>query len=844
MNPVATPCDNPTPSLQESLETEMLSEGISKYRRDVQEMKEKGSESETPYGIKLMRLAIEPLAKRIQEFIDDAESGRPGRRHIAYRYLKQFDADVSAYIISRTVLSSISQPTPLTEMATKVASNLEDEARFQVFRKADKRNYANTLRDLNRRTTHDRHRKAVLRYAMSRHDIGWEAWPQSDCIHLGRQCVDLFVQSTGFVDTIRQKVGKNKTANFIVATQATMDAIRDKNARCELFQPVLRPMVVPPVDWTTPTNGGYLTEHLSMPLVKTRNNHYLEELRNTDMPEVYDSINALQQTPFRIKEPVLEVMQHLWDIGSDLGNLPPQEPRPLPLCPVCHQSVESDKGKHACFADGENNKNAHWKWKRMAAEVYSLRTRDSSHCVQTFAIMEMARRYSKYPAFYFPYQLDFRSRVYAVPRYLNPQGPDTAKGLIEFANGKPLGSKMSVFWLAAHGANCWGYDKVSLEDRVRWTQANSDAIMAVASDPYENKWWADADGGEKAWQFLSFCFEWAGYLTDGLDFVTRLPVSIDGSCNGLQHFSALLRDEVGGKAVNLMPSDEPADIYQSVADEATAILCAHRDASVTDSDYDGDPKLAAQWLEFGVDRKITKRPVMIVPYGGSPFAIRRYVLDEIKEQIESGKAENVFGESDLFPAACYLSNVIWQAIGNVVIAARSAMDWLQEAAEAAADEGLPITWSTPADFPVLQAYPETQSRTIKTKAGDQFIKMTLREDTDRIDKRKQAQGVSPNFVHSLDAAALQMTVNEARRRGIESFVMVHDSYGTLATDIEELGDVTREVFVDLYENHDVLAEFREDVLPIIDDSEKSLPPIPPKGDLNIREVLDSDFFFA
>ena len=44
-----------------------------------------------------------------------------------------------------------------------------------------------------------------------------------------------------------------------------------------------------------------------------------------------------------------------------------------------------------------------------------------------------------------------------------------------------------------------------------------------------------------------------------------MPIALDGTCNGLQHYAAMLRDEVGGKAVNLVPSDKPSDVYGDVA---------------------------------------------------------------------------------------------------------------------------------------------------------------------------------------------------------------------------------------------------------------------------------------
>lgn len=47
--------------------------------------------------------------------------------------------------------------------------------------------------------------------------------------------------------------------------------------------------------------------------------------------------------------------------------------------------------------------------------------------------------------------------------------------------------------------------------------------------------------------------------------MSKLPVALDGSCSGIQHFSAMLRDEIGGNAVNLIPAELPQDVYGMVA---------------------------------------------------------------------------------------------------------------------------------------------------------------------------------------------------------------------------------------------------------------------------------------
>ena len=70
------------------------------------------------------------------------------------------------------------------------------------------------------------------------------------------------------------------------------------------------------------------------------------------------------------------------------------------------------------------------------------------------------------------------------------------------------------------------------------------------------RWWQDADA---PWQCLAACMEVRDALASGdpASFRSRLPVQMDGSCNGLQHYAALSRDEPGGRSVNLLPVDRP-----------------------------------------------------------------------------------------------------------------------------------------------------------------------------------------------------------------------------------------------------------------------------------------------
>jgi DNA-directed RNA polymerase len=448
-------------------------------------------------------------------------------------------------------------------------------------------------------------------------------------------------------------------------------------------------------------------------------------------------------------------------------------------------------------------------------------------------------RFKDEDRFYFPHNLDFRGRAYPVPILLQPQGTDVVKGLIRFADGKPLGED-GEYWLAIHGANCFGVDKVSFTARRDWVEQHWRMIQAVALDPLGFRWWANADN---PWCFLAFCFEWANRFTEG--FVSHLAVALDGSCNGLQHFSAMLRDPIGGRAVNLIDSEEPQDIYQRVADVATEKLRLIACTTAEDDPFqkEGQPtphdrqRWAYGWTQFGLNRKITKRPVMVLPYGGTPRSCLKYVQEAVDTRIKEGQEQN-FGE-ELKKATGYLSMTVWDSIGDVVVAARQAMDWLQGVARTLSKENRSLSWRTPSGFVAHQEIRNMKQRQVKTKLHGTVIRPAIYEETDDLNASKQATSVSPNFVHSLDAAALFLTVHRLSKDGIKHFAMIHDSYGTHACDATALANALRSEFVGMYEG-DVLNGF----LDMLDLTDIELEPRPSMGTLDIKEVLNSRYFFA
>lgn len=801
---------------QRQLEADMQTKGIEYYRSEVRKAVEKQNESNTHYGILAMKHSVDAVCNGIKDFLEESFSGKAGRLNSAGHLLSLVDPEVSAYLALKGIIDGVSKNYTLTKAAMGVASMLEDQFKFAVFEEKEPHWFKRIQKDVNKRTSNRYYRRYAIIHTMNKKAlIDYEAWSKQEKMHLGCKLVDIIIQTTGLIQLVTHTYGRTKRVLYIEPTEKTLEWIEKVNKHTEVLTPRYMPCVITPRDWVSPYSGGYHTKHIKpLPLIKTFNRRYLEEIEHADMPLEYRAINGLQKTAWAVNTRVLEVMETLWESGDSWGGLPPRDNLPLPPSPVPAGMKKENMNEAQLLQFKE--------WKHAASRVHQANSRMSSKRMQLVRTMQMARKFADFNEFFFVWQNDFRGRKYVVSSFLTPQGPDYAKALLHFSEGVTL-TEDGKYWLAVHGSNCFGYDKVSFDDRNIWVYTHDDNIRACAENPYENRWWTEADD---PYMFLAFCFEWASV---DIGDPSYLPVSLDGSNNGLQHLSAIQRDLTGGKSTNLLPSDTPMDIYQDVADAVNAVL-EERKAH--------DP-MARQWLEFGVTRKTTKRPVMVVPYGGRIYSTKQYIEDYIQDCVEAG-ASNPW-DNDLYKPAAYLAEIVWECISKVISSAREVMDWLQEVSSLVSKENLPVLWETPTNFLVYQMYPETRSRRITTYIDNTLIKPQVREQLfNKADKRRSVNGASPNFIHSLDSAAMTMTICKCLDEGITDFSMVHDSYGVHASHVPTLFRVTREAFVELYENNDVLEQFKQNALEVL----PCVPEPPQKGDLDIQGVLKSDYFFA
>ncbi|WFD23506.1 DNA-directed RNA polymerase [Malassezia equina] len=579
----------------------------------------------------------------------------------------------------------------------------------------------------------------------------------------------------------------------------------DKESVRETLHPRHLPMLVPPRPWLTHDSGGYFSVKTSAMRYKdsVEQSSYLRAASaNNGLEVVLAGLDVLGNTAWNVNREVFDVVLQVWNSGEALADLPPAEMTdPEPERPP----PDDIKAKGIYL--------------QRLRQWNSIRAANHSQRCDINYKLEIARSFLG-EKFYFPHNMDFRGRAYPIPPHLNHIGNDLCRGLLKFAEAKPLG-EVGLRWLHIHLANVWGYDKASFAEREQFTKRHADLVKDSATKPLEGKrWWLEADD---PWQCLATCIElnkaW-NYAEGPEAFPSQLPVHQDGTCNGLQHYAALGGDLQGAKQVNLRGGDRPADVYTGVAELVIAQLTQRAEA--------GDE--TAKLLCGKVTRKVVKQTVMTTVYGVTFIGAKNQVMRQLADRGDVPAEE-------LWSAASYLAKVIMDCIGDLFSGANLIQDWLTISARLIAKSIPPeriaqaqlrddkagkrsnstregreqmtsVIWTSALGLPVVQPYRKIKKHQITTAVQSVYIRDP--NQNYEVNPSKQASAFPPNFIHSLDATHMFLTALECHSAGLV-FASVHDSYWTHACDIDTMSDIIRDTFVRLH-SQDILVRLRDEFL--------------------------------
>ena len=809
--------------IQLDLETQQIEDGIARYKLAVDKAKESKSEASLKPQRKLLHTAIHYLSIGIRETQEKLKT-QGGTKTLALKTIEDIDVDVVSFIVSTEIFNQIGHEPTRQKMSASIATSIQDYLIMKDFKENNGGLYRYALDKVN--TSNTKHKRNAMRHYANYG--GSNVGRMSQVIQIGGWFLNKFVeclpQWLEFKNRTKKRKSKRVT-QFVVGTSYLLDLISKEHKEHASLSPKMMPMVVKPYPWTNGFDGGYLTS--CYPLIKYQSQEYMLDInKNHHMHRVYNAVNSIQETAWKINTEILDVLKIFVDkeIESPLVKAIYKGEEPEYPCEKTAEAIDRFKAEH---------KDEWQRWKMARAAHFDKVKTSGSHDSTLKRQLELAKKFKDFDELYFPHNCDFRGRIYPLVPILNPQADDLGKALLHFSYGVPIGEHGDR-WLKIHMANSYGNDKVSLDERVKWTEDNEVAILMIAKDPMSMRSaWETADA---PWQYLAACFEYARYKAsgEGVDFVSTLAVGLDGSCNGIQHLASIVKDEVAGKQVNLVPSDIPSDVYQEVADVVERNIATMKDT------------YANMW-KGKVSRKVVKQPVMTVAYGSTHQGRQDQVRDVLRKASENGAPYFDFPVSMArkdrlnleWNLVMFITTQIGKAIDEVLVGPTQTMDWFKEIVREYNKQDKHMKWITPIGFPVISKYTQFKSKICDSLFNSVRIRSSYTVPTNKIRKDKSIQSFSANLVHSYDGSHLMFCVNRLTDLGIQDFSVVHDSFATHAGHVQDLSEQLRLTYIEMYRGNVAESIWQE----LQENLGQALPKHIQPGKLDITRIMESDYFF-
>ena len=490
--------------------------------------------------------------------------------------------------------------------------------------------------------------------------------------------------------------------------------------------------------------------------------------------------------------------------------------------------------------------------------------------------------------FFQMHRYDFRGRLYATPSYFNHQGSKLALSLFRFKNKPPIGEQ-GWRWMLIQATDMEGKrytedgtELTLLDQRFEHANTQLDKWMEVASDPMspENlKYWQGAD---EPFLFLATIMEIHAAIRSGdpLTYQSGLPIHMDATNSGGQVLVAMMKDNKGARAANVIADKIRGDLYNEVGEAAleglpehtaenkemftkttkdlktlwnavenattkaenTAALQAFNEYRKANKDavkqtielYWADPKKAANI------RKIVKGPVMTKYYSAGVDTMSMGMLSKFKEKY-----------TDILPIYTdFLAKRLNRSADKIMPGPAELMKKFQQAAKKLAAEGKPVAMTAPitgfkmVQNPRLQEKKEVKvlytgdNPKIKKRNASGVLAPKYRIGNVGLDESKAVSSVAPNIVHMYDSQLVAWLLLNA---GYD-VQTIHDSFGSAPGHAGQLFDDIRTAFVEIFEG-DVLTEMFDQLLGP-EDAQKLIAGLKNKGNLDISGIKGNEFAFS
>ena len=438
--------------------------------------------------------------------------------------------------------------------------------------------------------------------------------------------------------------------------------------------------------------------------------------------------------------------------------------------------------------------------------------------------------------FYEYRKLCFRARTYSRLHGFKTDGCSLGKAMYQLKHGKKIGEK-GWRWMMIHAANCFGEDKITLDERYKFAEDNLDLWMKWADDPknYADDWFK----ADNHFEFIAILIDIKNALLEDnkYDYVSHNAVYLDATCSGLMILALLTRDEVAGKETNLIESIVRGDAYANIAqtvklkfkdtkqgkeiferladkmelidfnikaakalDRPKMIQEANDAKRVFLEEHVAEIVIAAKWYWSRFSdkqlRALCKTPVMCIPYSAGAATNSASLLADFKPKAEYAGLNSFYCD--------YLSEQITIAFAVKFPRVAKLMTRFQERCKDMGANNQNYGFTVPfTNFEFEQEYRDNLTQQVKaTFKGKLFRPRIIVAKKQMMNQRNALNAASPNSVHCIDAALLCYIVIFCNF----DVIAIHDSVGCLPSDAEQLYYRTRKCLEVMFKDEKMLEE--------------------------------------
>jgi len=830
---------------QKEIESKFLADSTKKYEHSMDRMIAAGLFASTSEGAILQKLAVGAVSAAFKEYFASSVRGNGAKYKNFLKDNFEGREDVLAFTTIEYLLNAVASKTnKVTALSIALVNKVLDLLSVEQFKENEPKFYSYLEYEYKTRGLgYINSRKTKLAQKTGH---GVQIKETAFKANVGARLIDCVLKSGCNLFTMQNTYegGRNKVRTLAITEDVfkIMGRIKENNV---LFGVTYKPMIAKPLPWEgLYGNGGYYTMNSITFIRNNASVKYIEqELHGCDVTRLMDVINNIQNTKWKINNFVLDIVNKIIEGSlvdpstpasnpSFYGGIPYMDSLNVyEMIPREKYGPVDERGNHIHTADYK-------RW--FADKEIQLKKLEAirSKRIMFMLAHNIAKEYEHRDCMYFTYNTDFRGRLYPIQQILNPQSTGAVKSFLQFAEGQKL-TDDGLYWLKIHIANCYGLDKASYSDRVKWVDENDELLLDIAIDPLNTlKEWNEAD------EPLMFLAAAHAYKQHKEGKEVYLPISLDATCSGLQLYAGLMKDKQGAEVVNVIDipgHDKPADVYTDVAVRVEKFLEDNEYPSqFTFTKKDGKASVAttiaaANDLQGNVSRKLTKRNVMTIPYS----VTLRGMYDQVKEILdEMEDNEQSFWKADKWVVAKLLVTLNARAIGELIKGATVGQEFIKDIIHEFYEDNnnLPLVWKTPIfGFPVVQWKVKNKEKKIKSVFG----LLTIRAPQSKINKQQQYNGIAPNLIHSLDSTLMYLTVEKLFGKGVTDFMLIHDSFGVPANDVPLLNKAVRESFVELFEEnplHHWVVQVKPEYAP---EAESIMI-----NTLNLEDVLNSTYIFS